>query len=252
MISLIQKMTTLKGNTPKYFQIADRLHGQISSGEYKENEQLPNEDELCNQFQASRGTVREAIRLLVGEGLLRREQGRGTFVNSVQRSSLFTLTSFDEEMLRQNRVPSTQVLAADVISAEDVIAEKLQVHLGEPVIHIARLRLADQIPVAYETRYLTQTLCPTLLEENLTKDSIHLLLVHKFNIPLVKIQHVVEIRSLSSGEAQLLHAKPEALAFSVDRLSFTERDDIKIPAVWFQALYRQDMYQFRVQTQLSL
>ncbi len=59
------------------------------------------------QFKASRGTVREAIRLLVDEGLLRREQGRGTFVNALQRSGMFTLTSFDDEMLRQNRMPST-------------------------------------------------------------------------------------------------------------------------------------------------
>ncbi|MBG7610549.1 MAG: GntR family transcriptional regulator [Anaerolineae bacterium] len=240
-----------KGSLPKYSQIANSLRGQISSGDYKENSQLPNEDELSNQFQASRGTVREAIRLLVGEGLLRREQGRGTFVNPLQGSSLFTLSSFYEEMLRQNRVLSTQLLTADVIQAEDEIALNLQIPLGEPVIHIARLRMADHMPVAYEIRYLAQSLCPTLLEENLAGDSIHMLLVHKFNIPLVKIHHIIEMRSLSSDESQLLQVDSKALLFSVDRLSFTNHNNNKIPAVWFQALYRQDIYQFRAESQLS-
>jgi len=239
-------------NLPKYFQIANSLHGQISSGAYKENDQLPNEDELSVQFQASRGTIREAIRLLIGEGLLRREQGRGTFVNSLQHSSLFTLTSFNEEMMRQNRVPATRLIAADILPADEEIANKLEIPLGVHVIHITRLRMADGRPIAFETRYLEQAMCPTLLEENLTSDSIHFLLVNKFNIPLVKINHTVEIRNLSSGDAQLLQTNPGAQVFFVDRLSFTERNGKRIPAVWFQAFYRQDMYYFRVNTHLSL
>ncbi|MEN8173525.1 MAG: GntR family transcriptional regulator [Chloroflexota bacterium] len=245
-------MIIKKGNLPKYFQIAETLREQISTGDYKENDQLPNEDALSVQFQASRGTVREAIRLLVNEGLIRREQGRGTFVNALSRSSLFTLTSFDEEMLRQNLMPSTQLIVSEVIPADEETAQKLVIPTGEPVIHIARLRMANQAPVAYETRYLKQALCPTLVDENLTVDSIHLLLVNKFDIPLTKIHHTVEIRSLSPEDARLLETHPEAPAFSVDRLSFTNRNGGEIPAVWFQALYRQDMYHFRAQTRPSL
>ena len=245
-------MTTKKGSLSKYIQIADTLRGQISSGEYQDHDQLPNEDELCIQFKASRGTVREAIRLLVDEGLLRREQGRGTFVNTLKRSGLFTLTSFDEEMLRQNRIPSTKMLVSEVIPASGEIALQLEIPLGEPVIHIVQLRLADGEPVARETRFLTQRLCPTLLDEDLVEDSIHLLLVHKCNIPLVKIRHIVEIQNLSSSDAQLLNASPEALAFVVDRLSFTNLNGKISPAVWFQAVYHQEMYQFRAEPQHSL
>jgi DNA-binding GntR family transcriptional regulator len=245
-------MITKKGSLSKYIQIADTLRGKISSGEFEENDKLPNEDELSIQFKASRGTVREAIRLLVDEGLLRREQGRGTFVNSLQRSGMFTLTSFDEDMLRQNRMPSTQLLAAELIPAGDELAGRLEISLGEPVIHVVQLKLADGKPVARETRYLAHKLCPGLLGENLTDDSIHYMLVYKFNIPLVKIQHVVEIHNLSPDDAQILQADPEALAFSVDRLSFTNLNGRVSPAVWFQALYRQEMYQFRAKPQNSL
>ncbi len=99
---------------------------------------------------------------------------------------------------------------------------------------------------------LAHRLCPTLLEENLVEESIHLLLVHKFNIPLVKIHHIVEIQNLSLQDAKLLQCDPEALAFSVDRLSYTNLNGAVSPAVWFQAVYRQEMYHFRAQPQNSL
>jgi GntR family transcriptional regulator len=245
-------MITKKGSPSKYIQIADALRGQISSGDLQANDKLPNEDELSHQFTASRGTVREAIRLLVEEGLLRREQGRGTFVNPLRRSGMFTLTSFDEEMLRLNRMPSTRLLTAEVIPAPEAAAEKLGIPAGDPVIHIVQLKLADNRPVARETRYLAHSLCPTLLEEDLIENSIHLLLVHKFNIPLVKIQHIVEFQNLSPSDARVLQAAPEALAFAVDRLSFTNLNGEASPAVWFQAVYRQEMYHFRAQPQNSL
>jgi len=245
-------MITKKGSIAKYIQIADTLRGQITSGALSENDKLPNEDELCIQFKASRGTLREAIRLLVEEGLLRREQGRGTFVNSLKRSGMFTLTSFDEEMLRLNRMPSTRLLTAELIPAPEEVAEKLAIPTGEPVIHIDQLRLADEHPVARESRFLAHKLCPSLLNEDLVEESIHLLLVHKFNIPLVKIQHIVEIQKLSSSDAKLLQADPEALAFAVDRLSFTNLNGEVSSAVWFQAVYRQEIYHFRAQPQNSL
>ena len=251
-MNLPNKMITKKGSLSKYIQIADTLRGQISSGEYQHHDQLPNEEALCIQFNASRGTVREAIRLLVEEGLLRREQGRGTFVNPLRRSGMFTLTSFDEDMLRQNRIPSTQLLVAEVIPAQGEIAEKLNIPHGEPVIHIVQLRLADGKPVARETRFLAHKLCPALLEEDLVEESVHLLLVHQFNIPLVKIQHVVEIQSLFPEDAQLLQADTETPAFSVDRLSFNNNNGKISPAVWFQAVYTQDTYQFSAQPQHSL
>lgn len=245
-------MITKKGSLSKYIQIADALRGRISSGEYQENDQLPNEEALCIQFNASRGTVREAIRLLVDEGLLRREQGRGTFVNRMQRSGMFTLTSFDEEMLRQNRMPSTKLLTAEVIPASAEVAAQLDIPRDDPVIHIVQLRLADGKPVARETRFLAHKLCPTLLDEDLVEESIHLLLVHKCNIPLVKIRHIVEIHDLSASDARLLMTAPKSLAFSVDRLSYTNLNGAISPAVWFQAVYRQEVYQFRAQPQNSL
>ena len=239
-------MTLNKGPIPKYYQLADILRRQITSGELLPSQQLPGEETLCKSYNVSRGTVREATRLLLDEGLLRREQGRGTFVAFAQpETTFFTLTSFDEDMRRQNRHPSTQLLTLQVIPATVNVATCLKLANSEPVIHIARLRLADDQPVVCETRYLAQSLCPGLVNENLETDSVHHLLVNKYQIPLVKMTQTVEIGQLSAEHANLLQASSGASAFFVDRLTYTLAGENKIPAVWFQAVYREDNYDVR-------
>ncbi len=241
------------GPLPKYYQLAAILRQQIDTGLFDPNDQLPTEDALCQTHQVSRGTVREAIRLLLEEGLIRREQGRGTFVNLARpESTLFSLSNFAEDMRRQNRHPATHVLETEIIPATAEIAQRLELRPGEPVLHIVRLRLADGQAVVYETRYLAQSLCPDLLAEALERNSIHRLLIEKYQIPLVRMTHTVEICHLSGEQAQLLQTQPGATAFAVDRLTYTSKNEQKIPAVWFQALYREDNYNFRARFMASL
>ena len=69
---------------PLYVQIADKLRKQIYSGELQKNDRLPTELELCDVLSVSRGTVRQAIGLLVQEGLFSRVKGKGTFVSNTE------------------------------------------------------------------------------------------------------------------------------------------------------------------------
>ena len=65
---------------PLYRQIAEELRRRIDSDELRQGDQLPTEDELMAQYQASRNTVRGAIRQLTTRGLVNTQHGRGTFV----------------------------------------------------------------------------------------------------------------------------------------------------------------------------
>lgn len=245
-------MPLKSGPLPKYHQLIEILRQQIVSGELKPNDQLPTEEVLCQAYGVSRGTVRQAIHNLVQEGLIRREQGRGTFVNPLRRASpFFMLASFDEDMRRQHRRPNTRLLALEVIPATPAIAERLALATGEPVIHVVRLRLADDQPVIHETRYLAQVLCPSLTNEDLETESIHWLLIHKYHLPLVRMTHTIEVCILSSAQAHLLQVEPGTAAFYVDRLTYTVDETGKRPAVWYQAIYRGDNYHFTAEVQAS-
>lgn len=238
---------------PKYYQLAQILSDQIASGTLKSNDQLPTEDELSERYGLSRGTVREAIRLLENDGLVRRERGRGTFVSVIAKSSsLFSLMPFSEAMRRQNRVPSTRVLKATTFPATMEVAEQLDIEVGRATVHIVRLRLADNQPVVYEERYLARSLCPQLMDEDLSENSIHTLIVFKYGVPLVKMAHTVEAGSLTVEQAARLQANPGEKAFFVDRLTFTEANDIIFPAVWFQGIYRERSLNLKASLHRSL
>lgn len=235
---------------PKYFKLAEALREQIWSGQLVAGEQIASEPNLCAIHGLSRGTVRQAIQLLVDEGLLVRKQGLGTFVASpTARSQHFSLTSFDDEMRRTNRQPGTRLICNEVIPAQKKVAKRLAIPPKTPVYHIQRLQLADGQPVALETRYLARSLCPQLVDEDLENASLHWLFAHKYQIPLVRMEHVVEIQPVSAKAASLLQIPSDATVFYVDRLTFTTNEaGKKIPAVWFQAIYAQEQYAIQTQT----
>ena len=74
-----------------YEDITDQILEIISEGQWKENERIPGELELSELFQASRNSVREAIKALALLGVLHAHSGRGTFVaeNALSRISRF-------------------------------------------------------------------------------------------------------------------------------------------------------------------
>ncbi len=246
-------MTVLTGPAPKYHQLAEILRRKILDGDYAPDEQLPTEAALCRTFNASRGTVRKALDMLTRQGFIRREQGRGTFVNpQASQHSYFTLTSFNEDMRRQHRQPGTRVLYAAIVPATADIARHLGIGTDDPVLCIRRLRLADGTPVVYETRYLAQSLCPQLLDYDLENLSVHDLLVHTCNLPLIRTVHTLEAHILTPDEAELLQTEPGSPAFLVDRLTYTVDDTgYERPAVWYTALFRGDEYHFKTEFQTS-
>ena len=73
-------MTELTNSSPRYIQIADLIREQIQSGQIPAGEKIPNELEIASQYDVSRGTVRQALDMLVKEGRLERLPGKGTFV----------------------------------------------------------------------------------------------------------------------------------------------------------------------------
>ena len=108
------------GLIPRYYQLKEILAGRIESGEFQVGTRFPTDEELCAEYQLSRGTVRRALDMLVEEGKLRREQGRGTFVNSpVLAPVYFRLANFDEEMRSRGWKPSTKLLSLNKFPASE-------------------------------------------------------------------------------------------------------------------------------------
>jgi GntR family transcriptional regulator len=230
------------GLVPRYYQLKEILEKRILTGEFQPDNQFPTDEHLCDEYGLSRGTVRRAIDMLVEEGRLRREQGRGTFVTVPLLTPIFfRLSSFDEEMRQRGRTPSTKLLQLKVVPASEPVAADLELGVGQEVIEIIRLRLADCLPMALETRYLAYQICPGILHEDLEKQSIHNLLIDKYNIPLIRARHMIEAHVLTAREAEVLQARRGSAGFFVSRVTYTLNDR---PVTRYQIVYRGDEYRF--------
>jgi GntR family phosphonate transport system transcriptional regulator len=129
-------------------QIAGSLEAEIAAGGLAPGARLPTEAELTTRFGVNRHTVRRAMEELENRGLVRVEQGRGSFVaEDVLDYPLGPRTRFSETIRRQNREPQGRIIRLEEVPAESNIAELLKLRRGQPVVLAERLGLVDGRPV---------------------------------------------------------------------------------------------------------
>jgi GntR family phosphonate transport system transcriptional regulator len=135
-------------------QIQQAIEADIATGRYKPGARLPTEAELAARFAVNRHTIRRAMEEVEGRGLIRIEQGRGSFVaEDVVDYRLGPRTRFSENIRRQNREPEGRLLRVAEMAADATLAEALGIRRGRAVIVAERLALADGRPVVLGTHH---------------------------------------------------------------------------------------------------
>ena len=235
-------MLDKRSHLPLHQQLKAAIEDRILSGEWLPGTQVPSERELCEQYQISRITVRQALTALVMEGSLVRTQGRGTFVASPRiEQQLTQLTSFTQDMRARGKRPSAQVLEAGSIPALPPVSRALRIKVGESVIMLKRLRLADGEPVAIETAYLLESRCPGLLKENLAARSLYDILTKKYDLKPVRARQQIEAIACPTAEAKMLGTRRGAPVLHIRR---TTCDHDGRPFELVESFYRGDRYTF--------
>lgn len=225
---------------PRYIRIAEELQGRIGAGRYEVGGLLPSEPALGREFGVSRTTVRQAIERLHERGLVRPEVGRGTRVLGARpRGAVFALADFNEQILARGQTPATRLLDRRVMTATDEVASRLRLAAGTAVIRLVRLRLADDVPVVYETRFLARDTCPALLAENVERQSVHRLLLDRYGIPPVRVDLSITRLPVALEEAAHLAVPVDTMIFHLDRVTYQAEDQ---PVTWLRASYRSDHF----------
>ena len=130
-------------------QIAAAIEGAITAGRHAPGERLPTEAELAARYAVNRHTLRRAMESLEARGLVRIEQGRGSFVaEDVLDYPLGPRTRFSEIIQRQGREPAGKLLRLAEMAADARIAELLGLRRGARVVMAERIAMADGRPVA--------------------------------------------------------------------------------------------------------
>jgi GntR family transcriptional regulator len=192
--------------------------------------------------------VRNAIEQLVSEGLLRKEQGRGTFVISVVprlRKDLDWLASFTRQLRDGGIKPSTKVLEAGLIlagQAEGRVVEGFNLAETAEVVYVCRLRRGDDVPFAIQTVYLRPERCPGILDEGTDLTRLFKLYAERYNTRISFAHEIISVSAATDEEATLLEIAPGAPVVIRDRIS---ADQDEYPFEVLHSVDRGDRFEYR-------
>lgn len=242
MEPLTKKITIDRSSpVPLYFQFAQQLQNLIEAGELPPGTKLSNEIVMADEFGLSRPTMRQAMQHLVNKGLLARKRGVGTQVvtNRIRRQVEFT--SLYEDLERDGRRPTTQVLTVETAPAEAAVATALGLEEGQPVVSIERLRLADDQPIALLHNYLPEGMIELDLEA-LAEGGLYQQM-RRSGAALSTAEQTIGARRATAAEARLLDEARGATLLTMTRTAF---DGSGKPVEYGSHVYRASRYSFEM------
>lgn len=155
-----------RGGVALWRRIADDIRLDIVGGKLARGDQLPTEAVLSQRFSANRHTVRRALAVLSEEGVIRAEQGRGTFVNEARRLSyrIGKRTRFSEGLAGQTRDVHGELLWAKHENATANVAQGLGLKPGQRVVRLETLAYVDGKPLSRGTSWFAYQRFPEIGE----------------------------------------------------------------------------------------
>ena len=202
---------------PKYLELAARMRAQIE--QQPVGTPVASERDLALESGVSRMTARRAIEVLVAEGRITREVGRGSFVARPTLSLPLTLSSFSEDVRQRGMSPTARVVEARTVPAGE-LAPVFGVDHDEPIVRLVRVRLADGRPMALERASLLASAAPSLLEAaDFSTASLYEVLEHRYGVRFDAGTQVIHACLINAADGRLLDAAPGSAAFEFVRTS---------------------------------
>ncbi len=238
-------MTGLRrGPTPYYHQISSILRERINNGEFRPGDRVPSEEELRQAFSVSRATVRQALAGLESDGLIRREQGRGSFVLPPSKGvAELKMTCLLEDLIALGIPAETKVSEVGVVHASGSVAEALGVSFGERVFTFLRIAVVKDQPFAASRIFLPADMEHRLSEADLAVPHLLRTLEIKCGVVPARADQVIEAILAGAHQASLLDVAAGSALLSVTRTSFDQRERGVEHSV---TLYRSDRVRFSI------
>lgn len=208
------------------------LREQITRGLYASGSSLPTEEELCNLFGVSRITVRRALADLEHSGLVKKKQGRGTYVSAnlpIARPAA-TLNLIDS-LSKHARESKVKVLNVETTEAPGAIALQLQCAQGERVVHASRIRYSGKTTLMVTEAWVPEQYGKGLTASELKKHALYEILLAQG----IKFERVVqEITAVAAAPyyAKLLQVEVGTPLLRLTRLLY---DHDRRPVLHFTA-----------------
>ncbi len=237
---------------PLYAKIQQFVRDGIKRGTFKPGDRLPSEPSLAKQFKTTRSTVVHALQLLVFEGVITREVGRGTFV---ARSALPTtlestrVRSFEEQVEELGATVDYKLVSFSRIAASAEIGANLAVPVSSEIYNLVRLRIVNAAPAVLENRYIPLTIGSMLSIDALSKYSMYSILGDQLGRPVARIDGIIRVAAAVPHVANLLRIKQGSPVLVRD---YVLKDVEGEPLICGEAFFREQFpIRYTVQTEAS-
>jgi GntR family transcriptional regulator len=248
----MQPMSSTGLPLPKYHQIYLVLREQLQEGRFSAG--LPGELALMQQFSVARVTVRRALELLEGEGLIAREPGRGTRpivpssagsadVPHDAKNSRVQLSGLLENLVSMGLRTSVKVLDVDMVTASSAVAAALQIATGDSVQKAVRVRSTREGPLSHITTYVPADIARQFGRRELARKPI-LVLLEESGVKVGRAHQTISAKLADAVVAKHLDIAVGSALLAVRRLIY---DDQERPVQWLHGLYRPDRYEYEMQ-----
>lgn len=201
-------MTSINAEKSKHVAIATQLRRDIESNRYPVGTEMPSESALVEEFNVSRGTIRQAMATLRNEGLVQTSRGRRPIVHAQPlEQSIDDFFSFSSWVRAQGRTPGQRTIEISRRRRTEADGEvPLGYPLGDMLVHIVRLRLIDGRPTMIERSTFHDSVGQALLNFDADSGSIYEHLVNN-GAELDEGTHIVDATQANALDAELLEVE---------------------------------------------
>jgi GntR family transcriptional regulator len=225
---------------PLWAQVCDDLRRRIDLNEFSTG--FPGELDLTEQYGVSRHTIREALRVLRAEGILKSERGRGTSLRernySQNLGALYSLfQTISEEGVSQ--ASEVQRLA---ITTNHTVAQELGVDPHTELVVLERVRLANDEPLALDTSWLLASETRALLNSDFTTNSLYSELKAQCGIEMNGGKERINAQPAPRHIASILNMPTGVAVFAIERLGAANNRAIE----WRETFIRGDRFTLEV------
>lgn len=229
-------------STPLHRQLATVMRGRIASGQYAVGTTIPTEQALAQSFNVSRATVRQAIKSLTTEGLLKAKAGVGTLVIRAQAPvKAATLRGLTEDLRQQGIATYARTLSAQFETATPAIRKALELVRDERVLHLTRVRDIAGSPLALLNSYIPESV--GLMPDENFSGPLYELVERSHRLHIIYGKDSIGARVPTTLERDLLQITDDTPVLTIRRTAYLEFDR---PIEYVEAAIRSDLYEYNI------
>ncbi len=231
-----------QNGSPLYQQVKNVLLEQIQSGQYAVGTVLPTEHGLAEKFGVSRATIRNALRGLTDDGLIKSKPRVGAEVVRARKYvETPRLQGLTDHLRRKGIATRARTLIADFITPSPAVRAKLRLREDERVLHLERLREIAVSPFALINSYVPESFGLTPDED--FSGPLYELIERTHNLHIIYGETTIGARLPTEKEADLLQISTGTPVVSTRRTTFTEHNR---PIEFVESTLRSDLYEYTV------